>query len=659
MLSPSVVPDADLQPQGASPGLVHYRLSPHALQEIVEGTTAETGERFFEALVLHLSRAIGTRCAWVTEWLEAERRLRALAFWDGDAFVADFEYAVAGTPCEPVVRDRRLILIPDRVVELYRDDDSLEPLGAVSYLGVPLLDTDGRLLGHLAVLHDAPLVEDEATIAVFRIFAGRAAAELRRVRRDRTLHEREQKLTRLIESAMDAIVEIDDAERVTSLNPAAKRLFAPAEGDLALTDLLAPASREKVVRLIGELDRRPGDRQALWIPDGIEGRGASGDIFPAEATLSRYRVGDRSYHTIILRNVLERVAAEERILSLLGETAYLRGEIDALQGFDEIVGESSALMSVLADLERVAVTDATVLITGETGTGKELIARAIHRRSARAEGPLVTVNCAALPDNLQESELFGHEKGAFTGALQRRDGRFTLAHGGTIFLDEVGEMGPDLQAKLLRVLQEGEFEPVGSTRTVRVNVRVVTATNRDLVAMAREGSFRLDLMYRLNVFPLHLPALRERGDDVILLARKFAAAFARQRGRTPPVIGPEAQARLRRYDWPGNVRELQNVIERASITSLDPRVLDLQRALPVGVLQTVDPLGAAGPVDDARVLTAIELRDLEHSNMERALAAAGGRVSGPAGAAALLGLAPSTLASRMRALGIARPQAGS
>jgi transcriptional regulator with GAF, ATPase, and Fis domain len=296
-----------------------------------------------------------------------------------------------------------------------------------------------------------------------------------------------------------------------------------------------------------------------------------------------------------------------------------------------------------------------VLVTGETGTGKELIARAIHRRSARAKGPLVTVNCAAIAANLQESELFGHEKGAFTGATQRREGRFQLAHGGTIFLDEVGELPLDLQAKLLRVLQEGELQPVGSSRTVSVDVRVVAATNRDLERMVEDGTFRRDLFYRLCVFPVRVPALRERGDDVVLLAEAFAARLARRRGAARPRRLPaNGAALLRRYDWPGNVRELQNVIERAWITAKDGETLDLARALPAASAPVVS--STPPPAADAeRIWTAAELRDLERQNVIRALARSGGKIAGAGGAAELLGQNPNTLSSRMKALGVKRP----
>jgi PAS domain S-box-containing protein len=638
-----------------------WPLDQNALREIVEGTAAETGETFFDELVKHLARAIGTKCAWVTEWLESERRLRALSFWVGDDFYGDFEYNIADTPCEPVINNRKLVHVPDRVLELYAHDESLEPLGAVSYIGVPLFDTDGQILGHLAVLHDAPMPEDEQITAVFNIFAGRAAAELRRIRRDRDLREREQKLSRLIDSAMDAIVELDESLGIAGMNSAAERVFGCNAADVRETPFDAFLTREssgKLTYLTTELARQPEGKRSLWIPDGIDATCADGTDFPAEATLSRFEVAGQPFYTLILRNINERLEAEERIRDLMNETEYLRAEIDALHGFDEIVGQSPALRSVLADVERVAGAETTVLITGETGTGKELIARAIHQRSARSKKPLITVNCAAIAANLQESEFFGHERGAFTGATQRRDGRFKLADGGTIFLDEVGEMPLDLQAKLLRVLQEGEFEPVGGTRAVRVDVRVIAATNRDLERMAKEGMFRTDLLYRLNVFPMHVPPLRERGEDVVLLAEAFARNFARLRGGTVAPLTEAAKAKLQRYEWPGNVRELQNVIERALITSPDGRRLNLDRALPEttpGASDTRTATRGSAIPDESRILTAGELRDLERANLLRALEAAGWKISGADGAAERLGVNPNTLSSRMKALGIRRP----
>ena len=247
----------------------------------------------------------------------------------------------------------------------------------------------------------------------------------------------------------------------------------------------------------------------------------------------------------------------------------------------------------------VAGGNTTVLITGETGTGKELIARAIHQRSSRAKKPLVKVNCAAIPANLQESEFFGHERGTFTGATQRRDGRFKLADGGTVFLDEVGELPPEVQAKLLRVLQEGEYEPVGSSRTKKVDTRVVAATNQDLEAMVKAGTFLKDLLYRLNVFPLSAPPLSERGDDVVTLTEAFLRNFSRQRGRTAPRLTEDDKVKLRRYDWPGNVRELQNVIERAVITSRDGR-LNIEQDLPETTAHTTNASTKRTPASSGR-----------------------------------------------------------
>ncbi len=321
-----------------------------------------------------------------------------------------------------------------------------------------------------------------------------------------------------------------------------------------------------------------------------------------------------------------------------------------------IVGRSAALRRALREVTQVASTRATVLLLGETGTGKELFARAIHDLSARRERPLVTVNCAAIAATLIESELFGHERGAFTGATQRREGRFGLADGGTIFLDEIGELPLELQGKLLRVLQEGELEPVGGSRTRKVDVRVIAATHRDLLEAARSGTFREDLYYRLSVFPLTLPPLRERGDDVVLLAAAMIERLARSLGKPVAPLEPADVAALRAHAWPGNVRELRNVIERAIITSRDGR-LSLERILPAagGRSRPVTALpGAAAPVL-REILTEPELRRLERSNLLAALDRTGWRIGGTGGAAELLQVNPSTLKSRVKALELCRP----
>jgi formate hydrogenlyase transcriptional activator len=322
---------------------------------------------------------------------------------------------------------------------------------------------------------------------------------------------------------------------------------------------------------------------------------------------------------------------------LAAENVELRVKLGQAPWFEDIVGESAALRRVLESVEQVAPADTTVLLTGETGTGKELIARAIHRRSARAKGPLVAVHCAAVPNTLLASELFGYERGAFTGASERRKGRFEKAHGGTLFLDEVGELPPDAQVMLLRVLQEREFERLGGGETVRVDVRVVAATNRDLGEEVRAGRFRDDLYYRLNVFPIRLPPLRERLEDIGPLAARLAAKHADRLNRTMERIDKASLKLLESYDWPGNVRELENVVERAVIVSRHG-ILRIER----------DFLGNGMN----KVNVGQHLLTEERQAIEAALRLSHGRISGPTGAAKRLGLPASTLEFRIKRLGI-------
>jgi transcriptional regulator with PAS, ATPase and Fis domain len=327
---------------------------------------------------------------------------------------------------------------------------------------------------------------------------------------------------------------------------------------------------------------------------------------------------------------------------LYKENIALRDEIDKSSMFEEIVGASPQLQGVLSQISRVGPTDSTVLITGETGTGKELVARAIHRRSERASHAFVSVNCAAIPRDLVASELFGHEKGAFTGALQRRLGRFELAEGGTIFLDEVGELPAETQIALLRVLQEHEFERVGGTRPLRSNVRVIAATNRDLAAAIAAGTFRKDLFYRLDVFPIDVPPLRERKEDIPMLVEYFVDRFARKSGRRIKQVEKKTLELLRGYSWPGNIRELQNVLERSVILS-DTETLTIE--------ESWFSAESAQFSRSAATLAKLSVTQ-ERRIIERALEESRGKVSGPAGAAVKLGIPASTLESRIRSLRI-------
>jgi len=345
---------------------------------------------------------------------------------------------------------------------------------------------------------------------------------------------------------------------------------------------------------------------------------------------------------IAIENALAYRQIAELKNQLAEEKLYLEEEIRTEYTFEEIVGESPALKRVLSQVENVAPTDSSVLILGETGTGKEVIARALHDMSPRRERTFVKVNCAAIPTGLLESELFGHEKGAFTGAIMQKVGRFELAHRGTLFLDEVGDIPPELQPKLLRVLQEKEFERLGSTRTLKVDVRVVAATNRDLAQMVEERLFRSDLYYRLNVFPIVVPPLRERSEDIPLLVRYFAQKHARRMDRRIETIPAEEMEALTRYHWPGNVRELENLIERAVILSRGPT---LHVPLPEDRLSGETPAGAP-----------VTLEAAEREHILRTLRDTNWVIAGPKGAAARLGMKRTTLQSRMAKLGISRPQ---
>jgi transcriptional regulator with GAF, ATPase, and Fis domain len=335
------------------------------------------------------------------------------------------------------------------------------------------------------------------------------------------------------------------------------------------------------------------------------------------------------------------------------ERDYLRDELLEAHEFGDIVGQSPSLRNVLQQIDLVAPTDASVLVLGESGTGKELVAREIHRRSGRQDRPMITVNCASVPRELYESEFFGHVKGAFTSAVADRTGRFELADGGTLFLDEVGEIPLALQSKLLRVLQEGEFERVGDERTHHADVRIIAATNRDLKQEIEAGRFREDLYYRLNVFPVEIAPLRQRKEDIAVLVAHFVDLSARKLNRPQPRLTQANILTLQRYDWPGNIRELQNVIERAVITSNAGR---LSFNLPTGTKpkspSLSDTLNAA---EEAEIIPDDEMRRRERENVLAALKRTKWRISGKGGTAELLGIKPTTLASRMKKMGIARP----
>lgn len=399
--------------------------------------------------------------------------------------------------------------------------------------------------------------------------------------------------------------------------------------------------------------------------EGIRGFGGqplmhAGKVLGVLGVFSRTTIGDAclDWFRMIADHAaasLSNAAAWEEVDTLRRrlelENDYLQEEVRGRDSFGEMIGQSSALQKVGEQIDLVAPTNSTVLITGDSGTGKELVAREIHRRSTRSDRPLIKVNCAAIPHELYDSEFFGHTKGSFTGAVRDRVGRFELADGGTLFLDEIGEIPLDLQSKLLRILQEGEFERVGEERSRTVDVRVIAATNRDLKAESEAKRFRSDLYYRLSVFPIELPKLAERKEDIPLLARHFLTQLSRKLGRPAPRLTLANVQDLQRHHWPGNIRELQHVLERALITSKRSK---LRFSLEETVGMRSSELQSVGRIslENDNVLTASELRDFEAANIRRALALTNGKIYGAGGAGELLEMKPTTLASRIKRLGI-------
>jgi len=617
------------------------RKSDLTLRKIDEGTAAVTGAAFFPSLVQSLAEALQTTYAFVSKFVEGNQtRVRTLAFWKGDGFLDNFEYDLPHTPCERVLAGD-VCLFPEKVQELFPDHrEDLAKLGVESYLAIPVSDHSGAVMGHLAVMDTKPMHDDPRVLSVFKIFGVRAGAELERERMDARLKESEEQLRDLFDEAPIAYVNEGLDSKFIRANKIALKTLGITQEQVGGTygKSFIPETPEAQRRLKEAFDaigkgidtsgvmlelRRKDNGKPLWIkwwsrPD------PSG-----------------TYTRTMFVDITEQVLMEQEKARLEVQNVYLQEEIKGSHNFEELIGSSTSLKKVLKNVERVAPTYSTVLITGETGTGKELIARAIHNLSPRKDKPLVKVNCAAIPAGLIESELFGHEKGAFTGALTKKMGRFEVADKGTIFLDEIGELPLDLQSKLLRVLQESEFERVGGTQTFKVNVRVIAATNRNLEQLSKTGQYRPDLYYRLNVFPIHLPALRERDGDIPLLAQYFVRKFAANLGKKIDRIPERMITALQRYQWPGNIRELEHVIERAVILSEGPEL---------------EPIDWFSPSENkAGLVKVMTLEDMERQHIRDILEQTNWRVSGDKGAAAILGLKPTTLEARMKKLRISRP----
>jgi PAS domain S-box-containing protein len=533
------------------------------------------------------------------------------------------------------------ILIPERFRQVhpahrghFNDQPRMRPMGA----GLELygLRKDGTEFPVDIMLSPVDTPEGPVVLTVIQDITLRKQVE-------KDQRQSEERFRSLFEFSPDAIIVTDQEGRISEINGQVEKFFGYGRGELL---------GHPVENLIPERFRQvhPGHRkeysaQARTRPMGIGlelyGRRKDGTEFPVDIMLSPVKTDGGKLVLSVIRDLSEKKRAEEELARNEREKRYLEEELNTEHRFEDIIGESVGLKRVLKQVETVAEADVTVLILGETGTGKDLIARAIHQLSPRHERTFVKLNCAAIPTGLLESELFGHEKGAFTGAISQKIGRLELAHQGTLFLDEVGDLPLEIQPKLLRALQDKEFERLGGTRTIPVDIRLVAATNRNLEKMVADREFRSDLYYRLRVFPISIPPLRERREDIPLLVRYFVAKHAVRMNRKIESIPPEIMKALTKWDWPGNIRELENFIERCVILSKGPAL----RA-PISELQV--------PEETASQQEDVSLEATEREHILRVLREAKGMIGGPDGAAARLGLKRTTLNSKVKKLGIKR-----
>ncbi|MFI5318698.1 MAG: sigma 54-interacting transcriptional regulator [Myxococcota bacterium] len=687
-----------------------------AYRSVVEATADKAGLDYLRQLVKNLSQSLNVKYAFVAEFAGAEDRVRTLAYWSPEGWRNNVDFRLTGTPCERVVAGE-FCLFKDDVSLLFPLDTPLVSLGVRSYLGIPLRGAQGQTLGHLAAFDTEPMLESPRDLELFEVFANRARVEMERLHAEemlqracRDLMSAQQDLD-LAYSELKALLQINlsstrhlrrsdlFAELARSVKPllACERfgievptgpeslrvhvlaLDQPARGpmieEFSSAGTACRWAQEQRQRYIAasreELRERFPMTNLVMEREGMESLCALPLLreersFGALFFMSTRRGAYREIPAALLERVVSAVAvavdncfAYERLAELrdklAAENAYLQDEIRQSRDSGGIVGRSPALEKVMALVDTVAPSAATVLIQGETGTGKELIARALHDRSPRHSHPLVKVNCAAISAGLVESELFGHVRGAFTGATSSRVGRFEVASGGTIFLDEVGELPLETQVKLLRVLQEREIEPVGSNQSRKVDVRVIAATNRDLEREVEAGRFRKDLFFRLNVVPIAVPPLRERVGDIELLALYLADRLGRELGKRVDGISPAALARLCAYDWPGNVRELSNVVERAVVLSHGPLLEIDAEMLPTAPRPPASSAPASAATPSATLRSESEtLAAAQRRHVLAVLEETGGRIEGEQGAAARLGINPSTLRSRMKKFGIVR-----
>jgi formate hydrogenlyase transcriptional activator len=648
------------------------------LRILSEGTASVIGGDFFRSLAYHIIISTGIRYAIVTECADAAKtKVRTLVYIERDQFLDNFEYELTGTPCEIVMTGEDYYCTADLDKFFPRED------GIKSYFGVPIFLSNGEVVGHIAIFDTKPLTISEHTLNVLKIFASRAGVEIERKRKDEQIEENMRRYKSLFDDSPIGLCEEDFSEVKKYLDEIKRKYQSTLQSIFANSTNEVVAAYQRVIRLranksqvrMFSLENEQGyfdymmnrfmpapfrdllisfDEGKTVFEREIDILTATGErkVFQVKRLIVPGYEKDWSKSLVSCVDVTELKLALQEVKQLKerleAENIYLQQEIKFQHNFEEIVSQAPVFRKVLQKIEQVANTDATVLILGESGTGKELIARAIHSISNRSNRPLVKVNCAALPITLIESELFGHEKGAFTGALSQKIGRFELADGGTIFLDEIGELPFDVQSKLLRVLQEGEFERVGSSKTMKVDVRVMAATNRELDVSVNNKEFRADLYYRLNVFPIITPPLRDRKTDIPLLVNHFCKKFGMKLGKKISSVSKTAMDALMSYEWPGNIRELENVIERGMIITRSS-TLEVGDWLP----KTTRALSKQtnGSSESQR-----SLEEIERHHIIETLQKTSWKVRGENGAAKILNINPTTLEARMKKLQIIRPK---
>ncbi|MGG9960608.1 sigma 54-interacting transcriptional regulator [Ferruginibacter sp. SUN106] len=624
------------------------KMEEELLRTVSEATSNQVGYDYFKELTKYITLTLGVKYALVTECAnEAKTRLRTISFVDNTTPLENIEYDLEGTPCEIVMQGKDYFCANELEKAFPKEK------GMQSYIAVPIYSpASNEVVGHIAALDNKPMNESQNQTSILKIFAARAGSEIDRIKAEEKLRlanielekmlgESEERFRDLFEEAPIAYVHEGLDSKFIKANRAALRILGVRPEDVPNTygKTMAPDTPDAQRRMKEAFEsvgrgtdtsgvvlemRRVDNGKPLWIQ-----------------WWSNPDKGGEFTRTMFL-DITDKVLMEQEQARLQAQNQYLQEEIKLTYNFEDIISKSKDFHKVLQQIEKVASTDATVLILGESGTGKELLARAVHNISNRSKRPLIKINCATLPANLIESELFGHERGAFTGAMERKIGRFELADGGTIFLDEIGELPVELQAKLLRVLQEGEFERLGNPKTIKVNVRLIAATNRNLQQAIEKKEFREDLFYRLNVFPIISPPLRHRKEDIPLLIKHFVKKYEGKMAKDIKHISDKVINALMQYDWPGNIRELENLIERALILTN------------TNTLEYGDWIPAAKNTSSNGKASLQKMEDVEKEHIISVLNNTNWKVSGEKGAAKILGLNPTTLEARMKKLGIER-----